>query len=137
MYNFSVVSESRLKKLHPVLVLMLRKGLEKSKIDFGVSETHRSLEKQKKLMSEGKTKTMNSKHLQFPSHAVDIFVANGYTFDFNHLCYLAGIFEVTFLEACEELNIEAKLRWGGNWDGDGVLIKDQKFQDIVHFEVIF
>lgn len=28
-----------------------------------------------------------------------------------------------------------KLRWGGDWDGDGVLT-DQKLNDLVHFEIV-
>ena len=33
----------------------------------------------------------------------------------------------------EELNI--KIRWGGDWDGDKHF-KDQRFDDLVHFELI-
>lgn len=29
-----------------------------------------------------------------------------------------------------------KLRWGGNWDGDHIIITDQTFIDLGHYEVI-
>ena len=27
------------------------------------------------------------------------------------------------------------IRWGGNWDGDYILLHDQKFQDLGHYEL--
>ena len=31
--------------------------------------------------------------------------------------------------------IDHVIRWGGNWDSDGVIIRDQGFDDLVHFEL--
>jgi peptidoglycan LD-endopeptidase CwlK len=70
MPKFSVQSKLKLQKLHPDLQRICIRLIEK--YDFVVIETHRSQERQQQLLKEGKTKTLNSKHLFFPSKAVDI-----------------------------------------------------------------
>jgi peptidoglycan L-alanyl-D-glutamate endopeptidase CwlK len=45
------------------------------------------------------------------------------------MCYLAGVIQ------CAAAELGYDLRWGGNWDGDGEIIKDQKFNDLPHFEI--
>jgi len=40
--------------------------------DFAVLETTRTMERQRELLAEKKTMTLQSKHLFFPSKAIDI-----------------------------------------------------------------
>ena len=40
--------------------------------DIVVIETTRTMERQRQLLKEGKTMTLNSKHLSYPSRAIDI-----------------------------------------------------------------
>jgi hypothetical protein len=32
-------------------------------------------------------------------------------------------------------NQKVPVRWGGNWDRDNEVVTDQKFDDLVHFEI--
>lgn len=49
--------------------------------------------------------------------------------DFNRWYLFAGY----VIRVAEEMGV--KLRWGGDWDGDGDL-KDQNFYDLPHWEII-
>lgn len=74
----------------------------------------------------------NSKHNKFPSDAVDAipYYADGIRWKDEHGMYL---FAGYVLRVAQDLNI--KIRWGGDWDGDHDT-KDQKFNDLCHFEVV-
>lgn len=70
-FQLSVRSEARLAGVHPDLVRIVRRALALSAVDFGVAEGVRSLARQRELFAEGKTRTMNSRHLS--GHAVDLY----------------------------------------------------------------
>ena len=63
-------SLSRLEGVHPDLVRVVKKAAAMSDLDFTVLEGLRTLARQKQLMAQGATKTMNSRHLT--GHAVDL-----------------------------------------------------------------
>ena len=96
--------------------------------DLVVLEGHRTIERQKELLKQGRTKTMHSKHLTFPSCAVDIAVYK-YLDDVNQLYRLNGTIKLI----ADTLGVE--LRWGGDWDMDNDT-KDNKFNDLYHYEVV-
>ena len=56
-------SRERLAGVKPDLADTVKRALELSPIDFGVSEGKRTLERQKLLVSQGASQTMKSKHL--------------------------------------------------------------------------
>lgn len=96
-------------------------------VDFSITEGRRTLERQKQLLAEGKTKTLDSKHL------------TGEAFDFapypeldwkdrERFIYIAG----HIMMAGHTLGVP--LRYGGDWDRDGQL-KDNVFDDLPHFEL--
>jgi peptidoglycan L-alanyl-D-glutamate endopeptidase CwlK len=94
----------------------------------------RTVSEQQKLVQEGKSKTMNSKHLMQQdgtAHAVDLCV---YPVDWNNtkrFYYFAGM---VMALAPQYLPDGYVLRWGGDWDMDNDL-DDQTFMDLVHFEL--
>jgi len=45
------------------------------------------------------------------------------------LCYLAGVMEAA------ARSIDIKIRWGGDFDRDGVLLEKGTFHDLPHFEL--
>jgi len=111
-------------------------------IDFGIAEGQRSIEMQQKYFYEGKSKidgiTRKSKHNYNPSLAVDIYAYfdDKAQWDKETMSYLAGI-----IRACAEVLkrdglIAHSIRWGGNWDLDGIVLLDQSFDDRPHFELI-
>lgn len=136
MGQFGTQSQLRLNTCHAHLQSVAYKAVKKCPVDFGISEGNRSIERQKQLFIDKKTKidgvTEFSKHNYTPSKAFDIYawVNNQVSYDVNHLCFIAG-----YIMACaSELGI--KLRWGGNWDMDGEILRDQNFDDLPHFELI-
>lgn len=75
-FTFGVTSLNNLKGVHPDLVFLAMHAIKTTKIDFGISCGVRTLEEQRKLMQEGKSKTLNSLHLMQDdgyAHAIDIF----------------------------------------------------------------
>lgn len=114
---------------------VIKRAAELSDIDFGVAEGGRTIEHQRQLFAEGKTKldgvTQFSKHNHLPSSAVDIYgYVNGkINYSTEVMSYLAGV----ILTIGKEMGIE--MIWGGNWDRDGEILTDQGFDDLPHFEL--
>lgn len=81
------------------------------------------------LSGRSKKRHPDSKHNKFPSKAIDIGPYPLNWDDTRGICAFAGFVLCT----AEKFNI--KLRWGGDWDGDGSCV-DQNFNDLVHFELI-
>jgi peptidoglycan L-alanyl-D-glutamate endopeptidase CwlK len=79
---------------------------------------------------------MHSKHLlqvDGCGHAVDLLpYVNGRAIDWNDISKMIW-FAGRFFQSCESLGVS--LRWGGNWDGDAEIITDQRFNDLVHWEL--
>ena len=103
---------------------------------------HRTKGAQEVAVMEGKSQTHwpNSKHNTLPSMAID----SGPYFpelrnldweDIKAFCYFAGKVEALARGLLKEGKITHRIRWGGDWDGDGRTL-DQKFNDLVHFELI-
>ena len=144
MFKFRKRSLDQLATCHEDLQAILKESLNRSYVDFGVSEGYRSLDRQLDLYREGKTKvdgiSEKSKHNTKPSLAADIFIYvrsnKQLAYDYNHLCYVAGVIQSTAIELFNKGIIKHKIRWGGNWDSDGIIINDQSFQDLPHFELI-
>ncbi len=57
-------------------------------------------------------------------------------YDEVHLAYIAGIVDAVVDKLLAEGKITHRMRWGGNWDGDGIIMLDQNLQDLCHWEEI-
>ena len=122
-------SEERLNTCHPDLQKVFRRVVEK--YDLTITCGTRGEAEQNEAFRTGKSKVQfpKSKHNLTPSLAVD---AVPYPIDWNdrsRFYHFAGY----VLGIAEGMGI--KLRWGGDWDGDFDL-KDQKFFDLPHFELV-
>lgn len=137
-FKFSQASETKLSTVEEPLRLVARKALAYGVIDATITEGVRDKERQDMLFKTGKSKVKwpNSKHnIQEPgglAKAIDAppFVNGAQSWNSNHCLVWAGL----MLAAAAELKI--KIKWGGNWDMDGEPVTDQKFQDLVHFELV-
>jgi len=130
--KFSRTSLDRLSEVHSALQDLCFEVLQHH--DCTVIYGKRTVEEQQRLVNEGLSKTMNSKHLEQAdgtAHAVDLAP---YPIDWNNqkrFYYFAGMMLAL---APKYLPHGYVLRWGGDWDMDNDL-DDQKFMDLVHFEL--
>jgi peptidoglycan L-alanyl-D-glutamate endopeptidase CwlK len=113
-------SLDRLKGVHPDLVRVVKRAIAESDLDFTVLEGLRTLDRQKQLMAQGATRTMNSRHLT--GHAVDLApVTNGaVSWDWPLYHRLAKVVKA----AAEKEGVA--LTWGGDW---------RSFKDGPHWEL--
>lgn len=75
-FEFGRNSKKNLIGVHPKLIQLAEVALSYSTVDFGISEGLRTIERQRELVSSGKSLTMNSYHLPQEdnySHAIDVY----------------------------------------------------------------
>ena len=129
-YKFSTIGMLRLRTVHEDLQRLFLEIIQH--VDCAILEGHRDQATQDRYFATGKSKLPwpRGKHCSTPSMAVDACpcVEGKATYD-HALCVEFGWLVV---KKAEEMGI--KLRWGGDWDGDGDR-SDQSFDDLVHFEL--
>jgi len=98
--------------------------------DCTIIEGHRGEEGQDKAYADGKSKVKypNGKHNQFPSVAVDVAPYPIDWSDRDRFHYFGGF----VLGVAKQMGLN--IRWGGDWNQD-TQTKDNKFDDLVHFEI--
>ena len=88
--------------------------------DCIVLEGQRTIERQRELVAQGVSKTMNSKHLSSPSRAVDVAP---YPIDWKDIKRFVILGEIVKTIA-EKMEIE--IEWGGDWNS---------FKDYPHYQL--
>lgn len=135
MPTFSEKSKKILSTCHIDLQILFDEVIKH--FDCKPTEGHRGKEAQNKAYAEGKSqlKYPDGNHNAFPSNAVDVYP---YPIDMKHTSrfywfggFVMGIAEMLYMQG----KISHKVRYGGDWDGDKD-INDQKFNDLVHFEIV-
>lgn len=114
-------SETNLRGVHADLVKVVRRAAELSPVAFTVIEGLRTVERQRQLVAQGASKTMNSRHIT--GHAVDLAPHRPdgqIAFDWPLYYKLAPAMK----QAAQELGVA--LDWGGDW---------RTFKDGPHFEL--
>lgn len=108
-FSLGQSSLNRLNGVNHDLVRVVKRAIEITGIDFKVTEGLRTKETQAKYVRQGKSKTMNSRHLT--GHAVDLvaMVGGDVSWDFNHYYVIAK----AMAQAGKELGV--KVVWGGCW----------------------
>ena len=135
MPRFSDRSLEKLNTCHPDLQLIFNKVV--GKYDCSVLCGERSKEEQDAAHRDGlsQLKYPESRHNTSPSMAVDVApypIDWNDTSRFNHFGgFVLGAAEMLLMTG----KINHKIRWGGDWDRDNEL-SDNKFNDLVHFEII-
>jgi peptidoglycan L-alanyl-D-glutamate endopeptidase CwlK len=121
MRTFSARSLKNLNGIHPDLRRVMDRALRESPLDFIVIEGLRTEDRQRQLVAQGASRTMNSRHIT--GHAVDLLPIgpNGRAaFDWPLYDRLAPAVKA----AAEAEGV--KLVWGGDW---------KSFRDGPHFEL--
>lgn len=120
-FKLSQRSLDRLKGVDERLVKVVKRAIELTTIDFGVTEGLRDPQRQKELVSKGFSQTLKSKHLT--GHAVDVaaYVDGRVSWEAKYYHEISKAFK----EAAQELKIN--IRWGGDF---------KSFFDGPHFELV-
>lgn len=120
-FKLSQRSLNNLKGVDKDLVAVVKRAIEITEIDFGVTEGIRTLDRQEELFKKGLSKTMKSKHLI--GRAVDVvaYVDGKVSWEKEDYYPIALAME----RAAIELNV--KIKWGGDF---------KRFFDGPHFELI-
>jgi len=117
-------------------VRIVKKAAAISDLDFTVLEGLRTIDRQKQLLKQGASKTMNSRHLT--GHAVDLGVLIGGEMRWDWGLYLK-LGEVMRAASLAE---KIPVRWGGTWKLLSAIngpitakILSRSFPDGPHFEL--
>ena len=105
-YTLGPRSRKNLEGVHKDLQRVVERAIEITDKDFTVIEGLRSKSRQRNLVNDGKSKTMNSRHLT--GHAVDI-APWPISWDWDEFYAIADAMK----EAADELGVD--LEWGGDW----------------------
>jgi len=116
-YRLSQRSKNNLSGVHPDLVAVVKRAIEITDQDFSVIEGVRNIERQRQLVAQGKSQTMNSRHLT--GHAVDL-APYPLSWEWEYFYPIADAMK----SAAEELEVD--LEWGGDWES---------FPDGPHFQL--
>lgn len=155
IYDFGKKSKKEIDTLHIDLQKILYLAISRSALDFGISEGHRPIKKQQEYYAIGRTTELHrnpitkvdginkvGKHNLTPSEAFDFYIYHNdkkirrkIAYDESHLSYVYGLLDSCAKELYEKGEITHLLRWGANWDKDGVLFYDESFDDAPHVEL--
>lgn len=129
-------SLSRLEGVHADLVRVVKRAATIADLDFTVLEGLRTVERQRELMKQGATRTLNSRHIT--GHAVDIAPMIGGKVSWDWPLYHRLAEFMRSASAHEKVPI----RWGGTWKLlsaiDGPItakVLSRTFPDGPHFEL--
>jgi phosphoribosylformimino-5-aminoimidazole carboxamide ribonucleotide (ProFAR) isomerase len=109
-FKLSRRSLSRLEGVKPELVAVVKRAIELTKVDFGVTEGLRSEETQRQYVAAGKSQIMASKHLT--GDAVDLvaYVGSAVSWELNLYDDIADAMKAAAIE------LGVSLRWGAAWN---------------------
>ena len=113
MFKLSQRSLSKLEGVDPQLVAVVKRAIELTKVDFGVTEGLRTVERQKELVAAGKSQTMASKHIE--GRAVDLvaYIGSDIAWELNLYDDICD----AMAQAAREVGVG--IRWGAAWsEGD-------------------
>lgn len=156
IYQFGKTSKERLDTCQKDMVSIMELAISRSSIDFGIAQGARTWQQQLDYFEQGKSKLdprlsqnkERAKHVtgngwRELSEAVDIYIYHPdyetrrkLAYDIPSLAYVAGVVQSCARELFECGEVAHIIRWGGNWDRDGVILQDQSFDDMPHFELI-
>ena len=122
-FELSLRSLDRLNGVDDSLVVVVKRAIQLTEVDFGVSEGLRSIDRQKELVAKGASKTMNSKHID--GLAVDLvaYIDGRVSWELNLYDNIAD----AMAAAAKEYGVT--IRWGGAWHIDDIGTWQGKMED--------
>ena len=119
-HHFGLQSKAKLNTVHKSLQDLFYAAIGEAPYDFSITEGLRSLDRQKQLFKEGKSKTMNSRHLTGNAVDVCIIIDGKASWDYNDYIKLADYIKKI------SIAVNVPIVWGGDWES---------FRDGPHFEL--
>lgn len=122
-FELSLRSLDRLNGVDDSLVVVVKRAIQLTEVDFGVSEGLRSVARQAELVAKGASKTMNSKHID--GLAVDLvaYIDGRVSWELNLYDNIAD----AMASAAKEYGVT--IRWGGAWHIDDIGAWEGKMED--------
>jgi peptidoglycan L-alanyl-D-glutamate endopeptidase CwlK len=129
MPTFGKRSMGALGSAHPDLRRLFTEVVKH--FDCAVLEGHRDEETQNRMLADGKSQLPwpRSKHNAFPARAVDVVPYPIDWSDTQRMHLFAGFVKGVAVQ------LGIGIRWGGDWDSD-TEVKDERFRDLPHFELV-
>ena len=108
-FRLSQKSLDKMSGVNPDLIKVVKRAIELTQIDFGITEGLRTVERQKQLVAEGKSQTMKSRHIT--GHAVDVvaYVDGKVSWEWK----LYEQISKAFKQASADVGVP--IEWGGDW----------------------
>lgn len=125
-FSLTNADRAKLKGVHPDLVRVVKRAAQLSDRPFRVLEGLRTVARQRQLVAQGASKTMNSRHIKAANgygHAVDIAPLD----DDGSVSWAWPLYNPlakTMKQAARELGVP--IEWGGDW---------LKFRDGPHWQL--
>ena len=131
--GFSLSSRSlgKLEGVHPDMVAVVKRAIEITDVDFGVTYGVRTVEEQEKLVASGRSQTMKSKHLIQDtgySHAVDLVAYDG-----SDVVWEINVYDNicdAMARAADELEVPVK--WGAAWSEGDIRFYEDTAEDAMN-----
>jgi len=131
MFKLSQRSLNKLDGVHPDLVAVVKRAIELTDVDFGVTYGVRTVEEQEKLVASGRSQTMKSKHLIQDtgySHAVDLVAYDG-----SDVVWEINVYDNicdAMARAADELEVPVK--WGAAWSEGDIRFYEDTAEDAMN-----
>jgi peptidoglycan L-alanyl-D-glutamate endopeptidase CwlK len=131
MFKLSQRSLNKLDGVHPDLVAVVKRAIELTDVDFGVTYGVRTVEEQEKLVASGRSQTMKSKHLIQDtgySHAVDLVAYDG-----SDAVWEINVYDNicdAMARAADELEVPVK--WGAAWSEGDIRFYEDTAEDAMN-----
>ena len=128
-FRLSQRSLDRLSGVKPQLVAVVRRAIELTTVDFGVTEGLRTIETQRRYVATGKSQTMDSKHLT--GDAVDLvaYIDGQVSWELNVYDNIADAMKQAAIEQ------DVGLRWGAAWNIPDIRRWDGSMEAAMNFYI--
>ena len=129
MFKLSQKSLDKLITVEPQLQSVVRRAFELTKVDFGVIEGIRTVERQKELVAKGASKTTKSKHIE--GRAVDLMA-----YIDGRGCWELNVYD-DIADAMKQAAIEADvgLVWGAAWNVDDIREWEGSMEEAMNYYI--
>ena len=130
-FKLSQRSLDKLEGVHPQLKAVVKKAINYTNVDFGVTNGVRDSAEQERLYASGRSQTMNSKHLIQDDgycHAVDVVAYDG-----SNVVWEINVYDDicdAFKKAAQEVGVSIK--WGAAWSEGDIRTYDGTAEDAMN-----